>query len=78
MDTTKLIESKINELDNDFSKLLSDNKLSISQIEDLAINSIEECKQIINNHIEELILSRINEKNLIIKKNKNGKKKDMN
>ena len=68
MDTTKLIESKINELDNDFSKLLSDNKLSISQIEDLAINSIEECKQIINNHIEELILSRINEKNLIIKK----------
>ena len=78
MDTTKLIESKINELDNDFSKLLSDNKLSISQIEDLAINSIEECKQIINNHIEELILSRINEKKLIIKKNKNGKKKDMN
>ena len=78
MDTTKLIESKINELDNDFSKLLSDNKISISQIEDLAINSIEECKQIINNHIEELILSRINEKDLIIKKNKNGKKKDMN
>ena len=75
MDTTKLIESKINELDNDFSKLLSDNKLSISQIEDLAINSIEECKQIINNHIEELILSRINEKNLIIKKTRMERKR---
>lgn len=78
MDTTKLIETKINELDSDFSKLLDGNKLNIGKIEDLAVNSIEECKKIINNHIEELILSKIDEKDLIIKKNKNGKKKDMN
>lgn len=78
MNTSKLIETKINELDSDFNKLLNDNRLNIGKIEDLAINSIEECRQIINNHIEELILSKINEKDLIIKKHKNGKKKDMN
>lgn len=78
MNAVKEIETNINKLDNDFNKLLKDNKLNISKIEDLAINSIEECKQIINSHIEELILSRINEKELIAKKNKNGKKKGLN
>lgn len=78
VNTAKEIETKINELDNDFNKLLNDNKLNISKIEDLAINSIEECRQIINKHIEDFMLSKINEKNLIIKKNRNGKKKDMN
>lgn len=78
MNTVKEIKTKINEFDNDFNELLKDNKLNISKIEDLAINNIEEYRQIINKHIEELMLSKINEKNLIFKKNENGKKKDMN
>ncbi len=61
----------------DTSKL-NDNKINMSQMEDLAINSIEECRQIINNHIEKFILSKINEKDFIIKKTRMAGKKDRN
>lgn len=72
MDTLKQIEITINKLDDKFKKSVTNNTLNINVIEDLAVNSIEECKQIINNHIEKLIPSEIDEKELISKKNKNG------
>lgn len=73
MDTRKIIQEKITELDNDFDKLVLTNKLNISSIEDIAMKNIEDYKQIINIHIEDLILKKINEKELIAKKNENGK-----
>ena len=77
MDAQKLIGIEINKLDNEFNKLLKNDKLNISEIESLSINTVEECKQINNNHIERLVMSKIDEQQLISKKNKNGKKKDL-
>lgn len=77
MDTKKLIEEKIKEIDDKFSELISNDCLDINSIELLGLNGIEECKKIITNHIEELIMERINEKELITKKNKNGKLEDL-
>ena len=77
MDAQKLIGIEINKLDNEFNKLLKNDKLNIIEIESLSINTVEECKQIINNHIERLVMSKIDEQQLISKKNKNGKKKDL-
>ena len=74
MNAQKLIGIEINKLDNEFNKLLKNDKLNISEIESLSINTVEECKQIINNHIERLVMSKIDEQQLISKKNKNGKK----
>ena len=37
------------------------------------MKNIEDYKQIINIHIEDLILKKINKKELIVKKNENGK-----
>ena len=73
MDTKKIIQEKITELDNDFDKLVLTNKLNINSIEDINMKNIEDYKQIINIHIEDLILKKINEKELIAKKNENGK-----
>lgn len=77
MDTKKLIEEKIKEIDDKFSELISNDCLDINSIELLGLNGIEECKKIITNHIEGLIMERINEKELITKKNKNGKLEDL-
>ena len=66
-------KEKITELDNNFDKLILTNKLNINSIEDIAMKNIEDYKQIINTHIEDLIFNKINEKELIGKKNENGK-----
>lgn len=73
MDTKKIIQEKITELDNNFDKLILTNKLNINSIEDIAMKNIGDYKQIINTHIEDLIFNKINEKELIVKKNENGK-----
>ena len=88
MRTIEQLEKSINNLDANFNKLISNDSLDINYIEELAMNSIDNCKSIINNHIEELISKNnhieelisknINEQELIIKKNKSGKKKDSN
>ena len=78
MRTIEQFEKNINNLDTSFNRLISNDSLDINSIEELAMNSIDDCKSIINNHIEELISKNINEQELIIKKNKNGKKKDSN
>ncbi len=72
MDTKKIVQEKIDELDSNFDKLTLNNELNINTIETVAMNNIKEYKQIINKHIEELIFQKINEKELITKKNKNG------
>ena len=78
MKTIKQFEKNINNLDANFNQLISNDCLDINSIEELAMNSIDDCKTIINNHIEELISKNINEQELITKKNKSGEKKDSN
>ena len=78
MDTKKKLNEKINELDNEFDNLKSNNQLDINSIEDLALKTVENVNIIINNHIEELLSEKLDEKELINKKNKNGKNKDIN
>ncbi len=78
MNTIKQIEKNLINLDSNFNKLISNNSLDINSIEELAVNSINDCASAINNHIEELISKNINEQELINKKNKSGKKKDLN
>ena len=58
--------------------MIDNNELNIGSIEDLMINSINNYKNELINHVEELLSQHINEKDLVTKKNKNGKKKDLN
>ena len=78
MRTIEQFEKNINNLDTNFNRLISNDGLDINSIEELAMNSIDDCKSIINTHIEELISKSINEHELITKKNKSGKKKGSN
>ncbi len=78
MDTRKKLKEEIDELDNDFDNLIKNKKLDINSIEDLALKTVENVNSIINNHIEELLSKKIDEKDLISKKKKSGKKKDLN
>ena len=75
MRTIEQFEKSINNLDANFNKLISNDSLDINYIEELAMNSIDNCKSIINNHIEELISKSINEHELITKKTRVGRKR---
>ncbi len=61
-----------------FDTLVKEDKLNINTIEDLMIENIENYKKELKNHVEDLLKNHVNEKELIIKKNKNGKKKGSN
>ena len=78
MDTRKKLKEEIDELDNDFDNLIKNKKLDISSIGDVALKTVENVNSIINKHIEELLSKKIDEKDLISKKKKSGKKKDLN
>ena len=60
-------------LDEEFTSLIRENKLDINTIEDLALNSINEYKKFVHQHIEELLQKMVDENKLIIKKNKSGR-----
>lgn len=77
MTTKEEINKRIDNLDKNFDDLITSNNLNVSSIENLALNSTEEIKQIINKHVETLIVQKLDEKELIIKKNKNGKTKGL-
>ena len=57
-------------LDKKFADLIKDNALDINTIEDLALSSINEYKQYIHQHIEELLQTMVDEHKLIVKKTK--------
>ncbi len=57
-----------NDFDNDFKKLTKQDKLPISSIEDLMLKNIENYKNELLTHIEELLLKNVNETDLITKK----------
>ena len=61
-----------NEFDNEFKKLTKQDKLPISSIEDLMLKNIENYKNELLAHTEELLLKNINEADLISKKKISG------
>ena len=72
------IQENLEAFDDNFIKLLTNDKLNINLIEELLIQNIDEYKQFMNNHVEELMINKINEEKLISKKNNIGTKKDSN
>ena len=78
MDAKKKLNEKIDELDNGFDNLRNNNELDINSIEDLALKTVDDVNNIINNHIEVLVSEKLDEKELITKKNKIGKNRDIN
>ena len=76
MDIRKELNNSITEMEEKFVQLVNEKSLSINNIEDLSLNSAKKCEKLINNYLGRLVKKNINEKELIIKKNKNGKKKD--
>jgi hypothetical protein len=69
---------KFENITKQFDNLVKEEKLNINSIEELMLNDIENYKELQKEHIEKLIQSHVDEKELISKKNKNGKKKDFN
>ena len=63
---------------NQFDELVADGKMNINTLEQLMVDNIEEYKKDLHQHVEEILSTHINEKELIVKKNKNGKKKGLN
>ncbi len=72
------MNKKINteELDQKFDNLLKSDNICINSIEDLMINEIEDYKKELKLHIEELLVNKIKEKEIVNKKNKNCKSKE--
>ena len=68
---------KFDNIDNKFKNLVKKENLNINTIEDIMLKDIDDYKFQLQHHIEELLTSEIDEKNLVAKKNKNGKKKDI-
>ena len=68
---------KFDNIDNEFKNLVKKENLNINTIEDIMLKDIDDYKVQLQHHIEELLASEIDEKNLVAKKNKNGKKKDI-
>ena len=62
---------------NQFDELVADGKMNINTLEQLMVDNIEEYKKDLHQHVEEILSTHINEKELIVKKNKNGKKKGL-
>lgn len=67
----------VNDLDKDFIELDKNEKLDIFSIEDLMIKNIEEYKELIHRHLENLLQKAVDENKIIVKKNKNGKIMDI-
>ena len=71
-------DKHINEFTNEFDELVAKGKMNINSLEQLMVDNVENYKKDLHKHVEEILSTHINEKELIIKKNKNGKKKDIN
>ena len=68
---------KKNNLENKFTTYVNEGKLNISTIEDIMLEDLENYKEELINHIEELLLNKIDEKDLISKKKITGMIKEL-
>ena len=71
-------DKHINEFTNEFDELVAKGKMNINSLEQLMVDNIENYKKNLHKHVEKILLTHIDEKELIIKKNENGKKEDIN
>ena len=71
------IQKEIKDYNEKFNELVNNDKLNISTIEDLLLDNYKLHQKNMNQYTEELLSQKIEEKELIIKKNKNGKRKDI-
>lgn len=78
MNINTINKNNIEKMTDEFDNMVREGTLNISKIENLLTSNIDEYKNNVNKYMENLISSHIDEKQLIIKKNKNGKKKDTN
>lgn len=76
MSIKKHINKRVDDFDNQFKNLILEEKLDISSLEDLIMANLENYRDLLNTHVEELLSNNIDEKKLISKKNKNGIIKD--
>ena len=68
---------KKNNLENKFTTYVNEGKLNISTIEDIMLEDLENYKEELINHIEELLLNKIDEEDLISKKKITGMIKEL-
>ena len=73
-----LEENQLKKYEKEFDNLIEKNKMNISNIENLMLKRMDNFNQELVKHTEELLAQKINEKDLISKKNLNGKQKDTN
>ena len=59
---------KKSDIDNKFTTYVNEGKLNISTIEDIMLEDLENYKEELITHVEELLLNKIDEKDLISKK----------
>ena len=68
---------KKSNVENKFTTFVNEGKLNISTIEDIMLEDLENYKEELITHIEELLLSKIDEKDLISKKKITGMIKEL-
>ena len=68
---------KKSNIENKFTTYVNEGKLNISTIEDIMLEDLENYKEELINHIEELLLKKIDEKDLISKKKITGMIKEL-
>ena len=68
---------KKSNVENKFTRYVNEGKLNIITIEDIMLEDIENYKEELINHIEELLLNKIDEKDLISKKKITGMIKEL-
>ena len=59
-------------IDKEIVNLDNDGNLDNFSIENLLVQNIENYKKELHKHVEDVLQNKINENNIIIKKNKNG------
>lgn len=69
--------NKKKDFDKEFEKLAKQEKMPISSVEDLMLKDLENYKNELLTHTEELLLKKIDEKDLITKKKISGIIKDL-
>ena len=78
MEIEEKIKKEIKDYNEKFNELVNNDKLNISTIEDLLLDNYKLHQKNMTQYTEELLSQKIDEKELISKKNKNGKRKDIN
>ena len=74
MNAKQEIENKLEEFNSNFENLISNDNLNLSEIENITLDNFKNYKNIMGHHIEGLLSTKVNEKELVAKKNMNGKK----